>query len=80
MIIKKRLKSTDNQSKVAKQQILEAPVGEALPEKTPVVEEVKEKEKTEQDTLKEFEKIDISEIEFKERIDSGEERSSHGLR
>ncbi len=68
MIIKKRLKSTDNQSKVAKQQILEAPVGEVLPEKTPVVE-VKEKQKTEQDTLKEFEKIDISEIEFKERIE-----------
>ena len=68
MIIKRKLKTPDNQSKPAKQQILEAPVVEILPEEPPVVE-VKPKEKTEQDTLKEFEKIDISEIEFKERIE-----------
>lgn len=74
MIIKRKLKTAENQSKIAPQQILEAPIVEVSPqaqeEVIPVVEEVKEeKQMTEQDTLKEFEKIDISEIEFKERIE-----------
>lgn len=74
MIIKKRLKTSDNQSKAAKQQILEAPAAELLADKTPEVStpvpaRAEEKQITEQDTLKEFEKIDISEIEFKERIE-----------
>ncbi|HIQ88289.1 TPA: hypothetical protein IAA68_00510 [Candidatus Galligastranaerophilus faecipullorum] len=74
MIIKKRLKTSNNQSKAAKQQILEAPAAELLADKTPEVStpvpaRAEEKQITEQDTLKEFEKIDISEIEFKERIE-----------
>ncbi len=74
MIIKRKLKTAENQSKIAQQQILEAPIVEissqVQEEVKPVVEEIKEeKQITEQDTLKEFEKIDISEIEFKERIE-----------
>ncbi len=71
MIIKKRHKNTDNIKMPVVKQIIDTPVEE---QKNETLTEVQNdvgnlKVKTEQDTLKEFEKIDISDIEFKERVE-----------
>ncbi len=67
MIIKKRQKTTDNIKMPSAQQIITAPLDDTV--KQPTTKETEPKPKTELDTLKEFEKIDISEIEFKERVE-----------
>ena len=70
MIIKRKLKTSENIQQPAMQQILDAPLEQPLQEvqsKSPEIQ--KEKQKTEFDTIEEFEKIDISEIEFKERVE-----------
>ena len=70
MIIKRKLKTSENIQQPAMQQILDAPLEQPLQEvqsKSPEIQ--KEKQKTELDTIEEFEKIDISEIEFKERVE-----------
>ena len=70
MIIKRKLKTSENIQKPAMQQILDAPLVQAEQSvRQKNLEEQKEKQKTELDTIEEFEKIDISEIEFKERVE-----------
>ena len=72
MIIKKRHKQAEIIQQPAVQQILDAPPqapNDVVVPKTESVEIKKEKPKTELDTIGEFEKIDISEIEFKERVE-----------
>ena len=72
MIIKKRHKQAEIIQQPAVQQILETPPqapNDVVVPKTESVEIKKEKPKTELDTIGEFEKIDISEIEFKERVE-----------
>ena len=72
MIIKKRQKLTDNIKMPTVEQIMDAPIEEEnstdeLVQETQ--EDIQQVQKTEIDTLKEFEKIDISDIEFKERVE-----------
>lgn len=72
MIIKKRHKQAEIIQQPAVQQILDTPLqapNDVVVPKTESVEIKKEKPKTELDTIGEFEKIDISEIEFKERVE-----------
>ena len=71
MIIKRRQKTQENIKMPTVEQIIPAPVDEPVVDvpQEPIKEEVAPKQKTELDTLKEFEKIDISDIEFKERIE-----------
>ena len=72
MIIKKRHKQAEIIQQPAVQQILDTPLqapNDVVVPKTESVEIKKEKLKTELDTIGEFEKIDISEIEFKERVE-----------
>lgn len=72
MIIKKRQKTTDNVKMPTVKQIIDIPSVDTVEQENSVKnpESIQEqKQKTEQDTLKEFEKIDISNIEFKERVE-----------
>ena len=72
MIIKKRQKTTDNVKMPTVKQIIDIPSVDTVEQENSVKnpETIQEqKQKTEQDTLKEFEKIDISNIEFKERVE-----------
>lgn len=71
MIIKRRQKSQENIKMPTVEQIIPAQEDEPVVDvpQEPIKEEVAPKQKTELDTLKEFEKIDISDIEFKERIE-----------
>lgn len=78
MIIKRKQKSPQSEQNVQNvpQAVPKKPQGEQAP-----VQKVPQKPKivTEQDTLKEFEKIDISNIEFQERIERrrGERRRGY---
>ncbi len=71
MIIKKRQKNGQNIKMPAANQIIDLST-ESVKKKSLAEEKsetIETKEKTELETLKEFEKIDISDIEFKERIE-----------
>lgn len=74
MIIKKKAKIQEEAPKVEEVKI------QAAPKKTAPPKPVEKKKPTEIDTLKEFEKIDISDIEFKERIERRRGERRRGFR
>lgn len=79
MIIKKKAKSPDKEQNTKTQAAQAAPKKAAELLSASAATPKKEKTKTELDALKEFEKIDISEIEFKERVERrrGERRRGY---